>query len=55
MTDVPDSPQPHRGPYADLSDEDLATAYERVAADPDDATAALLLAELEHRGLATSG
>lgn len=46
------NPGDHRGPYAALDDRDLQAAYERVAADPDDKTAPLLLAELVARGLA---
>ena len=48
------NPGDHRGPYAALTDPDLEAAYERVAADPDDQTAPLLLSELVARGIATS-
>ena len=52
MTDHINSPDPHRGPYSDVSDEDLSAAYEREAVEPDSLTGPLLLAELQHRGLA---
>ena len=52
MTDHITNPGHHRGPYADLTDAELQAAYERVAADPDDANAPLILAELVARGLA---
>jgi hypothetical protein len=42
-------PGDHKGPYSCLSNEALNEAYERVAADPDDQTAPMLLAELQAR------
>jgi hypothetical protein len=45
-------PGDYRGPYNALSDDALKEAYERVAADPDNPTALMLLAELEARGIA---
>ena len=47
------NPGDHCGPYSALADDALQAAYERVAADPDEQTAPLLLAELVARGIAT--
>jgi hypothetical protein len=46
------SPDPHRGPFGFMTECDLLAAFERTAADPDSATAAMLLDEMQHRGLA---
>ncbi|RYD21932.1 MAG: hypothetical protein EOP69_00580 [Spirochaetia bacterium] len=48
------NPGDHCGPYSALADDAVQAAYERVAADPDDQTSPLLLAELVARGIATS-
>ena len=53
MSDHLTSPEPHRGPYAHMSDDDLTAAYERCGADPDSEEASAILAELTHRGIAT--
>ena len=45
-------PDPHRGPFAFMADDELLAAFERVAIDPDSPTASMLLAEMQHRGLA---
>ena len=50
MVDLDDSQD--GGSLANVSDEHLALAYERAAADSDGLTAPLLLAELQRRGLA---
>lgn len=51
MTDHITNPDPHRGPYASLTDDQLLAAYKRVTAEPDNAEAAVVTAELRHRGL----
>jgi len=44
-------PDPHRGPFAFMGNDELLAAFERVAVDPDSPTAPMLLAEMQHRGL----